>query len=222
MNGNLTGLAADTPVCALSYLNGYWNPKCWAGTISGGGSGSCDAYAATLVGATLTDGQTLQGQFTNANATTCPMLVLNGGAAKPILGMGANSLGVGQIVAGNQWTLIYDASLGSWLSTAGSLQPEVPTSIQVQLANAVNMALWYNIYPHTNDNGVAEVAAIKSAGLNNDLYLELGDEWWNFPQSVTSWATVRGTQLGFQTSSFGQLQQIFDFYGLRVRQVIEL
>jgi hypothetical protein len=214
MLGNLTSLASDTPTTALSYLNGYWKSGFWAGSISGG-----DAYAATLAGATLTDGQTLQGQFTNANTTTSPTLSLNGGGAVSIFGMTASALSVGQLSAGSQWTLIYDAKLNEWLAQFGPLSGEIPTSLQVQLANAVGMSLWYNVYCHTNDNGVAEVGAALS-GLNGNLASEWCNEVWNPGFPSTDWAIARGAALGFQTSSGGTEQQAFDFYGLRVRQVM--
>lgn len=220
MNGFVTSTVLEPPVDSFSYMNGYWNSALWAGTITCSCSAGTDTYSATLAGATLTDGQTIQGHFAAANTGTAPTLSINGGANVPIVELDANAPTVGLIVANSSATLIYDATLNEWLtSSSGQFSTPsqiVPLSIQAQLANAINANLWYNCWPHTNDNCTSEVNELRPV-LNHGFYPELGDEWWNPAQAITGWATQRGVALGFTASNN---RQVFGFYGLRVRQVM--
>ena len=169
MNGVVTGTAYELPTTAFSYLNGYWDVQhLGRADHAGGSSGSCpgsgDAYSATLGGATLIDGQTIQGQFVNANTTTCPTLSLNGNSAIPILSINGNSPRVGSIGALQFDTLIYDSPLNAWLTSAANLGPTVPITIQVALANTINAHLWYSCWPHTNDNCTSQLQEIRRRG----------------------------------------------------------
>lgn len=212
MNGNATS-SVGLPVTSFCYLCGYWNPANNVGTFAGG-----DTYTATLAGAMLTDGQQLQGQFTNANTTTSPCLELNGGGCIPIVTMSATAPVIGGIGANAFETLTYDQTLNKWLYLAGPVNRGVPLPIIVALANLLNVDLWYNCSPHMADN-CTDAGTYIYNNLNQNLtfFGEVGDEWWNFGQAVTTWANTRGATLGFNA---GNARQYQGFYALRVRQVM--
>ena len=83
-NSNLTSTTYAPPPGAISYFSNYWSPAAWAGTISCSCSAGTDSYSATLAGATLVDGLTIQGNIASANTGTAPTLTLNSGTAVPI------------------------------------------------------------------------------------------------------------------------------------------
>lgn len=222
MNGNLTSTASEPPLTALTYMNGYWNPAFWSGQASGTNtySVSCTSTCTGGIsgGFALQDGATLQMQFANANTSTTDSLAVNSGSVIPIVDASTLALTVGQIAANSFWTLIYDATLNEWLAKVGPVAGDVPTALLASLANQLDVGLWYNIFPHVNDNGTGEINILK-ANLNTGLplYLEVGDEWWQNGQSVTFWAATRGNTLGFSATNN---QNYNGFYALRFRQIM--
>lgn len=218
-NNNFTTAAFQSPSSALTYQSTRWEPTVWAGTILGG-----DAYAATLAGALAVDGQTIQGQITNANTTTSPTLSLNGGTAFPIVQMTGNAVSVGLFPAACLGTFIFDGVLQVWLGSCTAngfgITAFMPLSVQVSIANQLNFSLWYNWPCHITDASVISMGGGGAIGLNAGLtfYSEFCNEVWNFaggfPQ--TTWAANRGAALGFPVSNN---EQFYGFYGLRVRQI---
>jgi hypothetical protein len=119
------------------------------------------------------------------------------------------------ISSGANATLIYDGYLDVLLYAAGGIQSGVPKEIQAGLANALQAPLWMNIPQHYDLHSVSSMVVFLSGYLSKDLFLEYGNENWNFVFPA-QWIQQRGMALGLPTSDFNALMS---FAGLRARQM---
>jgi hypothetical protein len=221
-----TGGCLQTPDAGFSYAQDRWDPTVWAGTAvfnNAGCNSGTDSYAVTLAGAALTDGQTVQLQFPNTNASTTPVVCLNGGSPFAVQTMAAAALTTSAITANGVGTLVYDALRQKWLWAGNrvGITAYTPLSFQVALANALGMSLWYNWPPHITDASVTAMGTAVKAALRSNIVFrdEYANEVWNFTFQQTSWAVAMGATLGFPA---GNNRQYHGFYALRRVQITNL
>lgn len=209
------------PVGAFSYRSTRWEPGAWAGTISGTDTYTCAAAPDTPV--SWTDGEVIQGQFTNANTITTPTLNVNSRGAKTIVRVYTDALVVGDIGAGSLGTLRYDATLDKLIYKNAGFTASAPIEVQVALANATGCDLWITLPHFCDDDWVATEVAYAQANLDSGLkcYVEFSNEIWNsggaFPQ--TAWARAYGVVFGFPDADN---RRVYGPYGKRVREVMEV
>jgi hypothetical protein len=86
IGSNATNWSDRTPTTAFSYSQGRWVPGDWGGSIDG--TDTYTGVAANNTPATMTDGETWQGQIINTNLTTTPTLNIGGRGAYPIFNSG--------------------------------------------------------------------------------------------------------------------------------------
>lgn len=128
------------------------------------GSGSANAHTATYTPAvsTLVDGMVLRFRAANANtgaATFSP----NGLAAKPIVKRGLSALTGGEIAAGADVWLQYNASVGGWVMTSGG--QDILDSVRIDVASAatVDLTVAAPNTRHINITGATAISAFTVA-----------------------------------------------------------
>ena len=120
----------------------------------------------------------------------------------------ANSIGTG----------IYDSIVDwVWYSNNNAMFTGVPIEVQVQLANLLNIPLWYNLSEYADDDLVTQTVTYVRDNLVPTFKLEFSNELWNqsFAQGFRS--AQRGLYLGWLSSNNAAR---YSYIGLRTRQVM--
>ena len=158
-NGDLAGFQAqfETAVALLS-----------AGMDYALDTGAANAYAADFTPAvtTLVDGMVLRFKAANAN-TGASTFSPNGLGAAPIVSLAGAPLAAGEIVAGGEVWLQYNASIGSWVSLLRVVSDYLNTTrINVASASTVNLTASAPNTRHINITGTTTISGFTvSAGL---------------------------------------------------------
>lgn len=208
-----------TPLGGLTNFSSRWEPMAWAGTVSG-----TDTYTVSQPSnpITLSDGDTIQVHFTNANTITTPTLAVGATAATTITDIGGSTLGgAGVIAAGANATLVYSKQLNVWLYTPTGITSLTPMETLVNLANTLGLSLWFNFPNLMNNSSMTSAATYACANLNKTFYAEYSNEVWNpgagFIQ--TSYATNAGRVIGFPNNNN---RFVYGWYAFRSRQMFGL
>lgn len=148
-------------------------------------------------------------------------LNVNSRGAKPIVNSygGSESSSIPAITANLLATCVYDSALDAYMMTTDGLTNGVSLEVQVGLANLLGVDLWYTIPHLMNDAGVTSIATYIKANLQRSVWVEYSNEVWNFIFVQTLYAANRGLGLGFPNAN---AEREFGWYGLRVRQAMEL
>jgi hypothetical protein len=122
---------------------------------------------------------------------------------------------------GGWYTLFYDDLLDRVLISLDGFTAFVPIEVQVEMHNELGINFWGNIPAWADDDFVTEYGQCVAANLNPDLqfYCTYSNEVWLSTWPQTNWAGNRGIALGFPT---GNHQHIYGWYGLRIRQIMEM
>lgn len=145
--------------------------------------------------------------------------------AKFIVGSGI--LGAPGITAGQNGTLVYDATLavlgtspttavGAMVYTSNGVEAGVPIEAQVNLANTLGVPLWFNIPPYYQAASVTSLASYVCGAANQTPYVEYNNENWNF-LFAAQWFTQHGLGLGL---ALGSNQALYSTIGLYYRQLM--
>ena len=206
---------------ALTWNSNTFAAGAWAGIVSG-----TDTYA---VGnspdsnpAAYVDGEVIQVYFANGNASTTPTLNRNGLGPKTIVTSNGGPMQGGFIKPGSVVTMIYDGLLDKYMWSGNfGFRPSAPVIVSIALCNAIPADCWLHI-PHMFSDSAAQ-RIVETARDNLDpglkLYVEYGNEIWNFAFDQTYWAIARGKALGIPEA---RNQALHSYYGLKLAQLMPL
>lgn len=126
---------------------------------------------------------------------------------------GATILGSPGISAGQNGTLVYDATLavlgtspttpvGAMVYTPGAVNAGVPIEAQVNLANSLNVPLWFNIPPYYQSASVGSQVSYVCGNALKTPYVEYNNENWNNGAPLQGqWFDQHGFALGLSLGS---------------------
>jgi len=200
-----------------------WAPGAWAGSTSGVNAYTCAAQPdATKV---YVDGEMLHIQFGQANTVAGVTINSGGRGAAPLLlgtsGAAGLPIPVGKITANSLATLTYDSVLKAFLWQPDGQTPCIPYELQIAFANRVGANYWCNLPGYVDDASAKAIATLVRTNLRTGAmaYFEYGNEIWNNAFPATRWAATKGAALGFPPDNN---RQIYGWYGLRTRQIMEI
>ena len=105
-----------------------------------------------------------------------------------------------------EWGLINGSNVQQWTDRALPadytwMLRGVPLETQIQLANALNVAPWFNIPAKASDSYVKQFAALVKSQLKPGLsfYLEYSNETWNGSFSQSAYVQAQGLAMGFSS-----------------------
>jgi hypothetical protein len=197
-------------------------PGAWGGSTSG--TDTYTSAAAPDTPGTLTNGEVIILQVTNANTSTAPTLNVNSLGAVTIVNTSGLALSAGDLnPAGSSngfYIFVYNSILNKWIFKSNGVNAFLPIEAQVQLANKIKASLWANIPLMAQDDWINQWSSYVCSNLNGGLYFypEYSNEIWNFGgQTQTSLANQIGLALNFPNANG---EPYHGWYGLRVRQAM--
>lgn len=216
---SLSRYGYNNTTSTFTYGSRRWQPTAWAGTV-----GDTDTYtcsAATDTPGSWTDGEILQGQFTNANTSTTPTIDAGSRGAKTLIRNTGAALSVGEIGANSIKTLMYDGLLDKVLCHPGGLSAGMPLDTAVQLCNSLNKPGWFLVPLGADDAYILAMAQYLYANMNQWFVLELDNEIWNLNGVFTQTfiAAERGLVLGFGS---GDNRRIHGYYAKRFCEMVDI
>lgn len=217
--GHQSQLSQRAPSGAFSFFADRFPPECWAGTAAGTNTYTCSLPSGMT---TLIDGAAVTVQFTNANTLSLPTLNVGSTGAVRMTTLDPADFNAGGLPAGSIWTFVYSSAYNYWTGRQGGFQQRAPIEQCIDLCNAVNAHLWYNICHRYPPAEGAALATLVKARLNSTLcfYPELGNEVWNSNGTITSFILNVGVTFGFPAGSNRQLHAGFGILHRRMMGAI--
>ena len=182
------------------------------GTVEANGK-----WAITVIDGSHFDlqGSTFVHAYTNSG--TVNTTTINSNSRGVVFVVPAGIYGSPNIATGKSGTLIYDGILGDFIWTPYGLNAQVPIEALTNLANTLNIPLWYNFGHLTTIPAVTSIVQYFADNLNPALYLEWSNEVWNGQYAEDEVSLQRGLALGW---GIGSNQATLSYEGLRIRQVM--
>lgn len=221
---NLSRAEYLSQTSSISYISRKYLPRVWAGTVSGTDTYSSSTLPSDSATGAWVDGETFQGQFTNANTSTTPTFTVTGKTgSKTIVNYLGAALVAGDIAANEIVTLIYNATLDKLIfnDQSNGLTAAAPVNVLVDLCNALGVGFYHNYSHLFTDAAITSIASSVLSRLDASLTYApaFSLELWNPGYAQFHLAKAMGAVLGFTNANS---QQEFGWAALRHRQMMGL